>query len=781
MSAQMKASVLLAFKVAGQDLVKAAQKGLEGIGGAAAKVKGTNALGKMAGEATALAGAADKAAASLSRVGAAGATSGAGAGLAAAARQADNLTAAANRAAAATQKAAAAGAAAQKAASGATVIAGRSGPVPVRGADHERATAIATNLDRANPGRYKGVKGGELLEKDVAEAMKAEAKGGAPGVLGGIANKAIGTYVGYQMVKGVAHGADHTLAKVADVEAMREKLKWSLGGDKAGADAAYAKAMELSGKYKNTTVLENLHIIDDLRANLPETMDHILADATDPFVKMHSFFKGWEGGRHKGHAEGALKEVGAAIRAGELTANVTGAQLADYVQTIATARAVMGDKFKVSDYLTMVRQASIDLAGASKTFQMVDAPVLAQAMGAPRAGTALQSIGQRLVAGNRIQNQVAEGWRRLGLVDESALSASDYNKKGEIVGSHLKGKKWLKDADMLANRPTDFVMKQLMPALERDGFRSLKGAEMRKAWEAKDADKLTHLMSDFTKGEGNLAELRRRVGPLASDPVLAKAIETLFERAPSIARDEQRIAAVPKNLEDFQSYDKAKQAVSAQADRLWQSLLGTGGVQRALTGLAGFLGKASDAINSIPDQNKQLSRELDLLFGRNGDGHQFANDADARAGGPAIWSRWWNKAMMLGSGEAEEIWNWGKLPEGGAAAKAGAVGFDGGEEAGRARAAAAGGRYQLAGSELAEAQAALDTAPPAPPEITGQATAPITIQQTPTQVTFNQAPPNISINVTVNATTNASAGEIGAAAAGQVRSALGGALHDGGQ
>lgn len=60
----------------------------------------------------------------------------------------------------------------------------------------------------------------------------------------------------------------------------------------------------------------------------------------------------------------------------------------------------------------------------------------------------------------------------------------------------------------------------------------------------------------------------------------------------------------------------------------------------------------------------------------------------------------------------------------------------------------------------------------APPGITVQANGP--------NVTFKQAPPNVSISVVVNATSSADPGAIGAAAAGAVGAKVRGALQDGG-
>ncbi len=768
MSAQMKASVLLTLKEDITTKGKAAVNAIKELGGAAARVKGTNALGKMAGDAVALGSAADKAAASLSRV---GATKVSGSGLAAAAKDADALAAAANRAAAATQKA-----------GNAAAFTGASRP-------HRSWTGV-TPWESKQADRYAQIEADARARKEIRDRMKAEEKP-AGGAFFGVGGKIVNTFFGLQLAGMAAHAADGVATRVGDVDAMRTKLRWAMGGDQGAADAAYDKAVALSGKYKNTTVLENLHIIDDLRANLPETMDHILKDAADPFVRMHGFFKAWEGGKHKGKAEHALKDIGDAIRAGELTGISSADDLVKHTQALATAKILFGEKFKVREYFQATQKAATALSAADDTFKYVDFPILIQRL-SQGAGVALRTGFTKFVAGGTVSQQTAENWRGLGLVDESKVQ---FDKGGKIKASSLLGTSWLKDGDALAKNFSDGIMEKVLPAMvAKGGLAGLKG--LPEAWKAGDVEKATHILTEFRKDKAAMAKLAQISIALAKDPSAAKLVEETITGAASDLRDRERGKAIQKNVEDYESYDKAKQALGAQADRLLQIATGDGimgNINKAIDAVTGLLGRIGDKMSEakkhpntfgLDGNDKDWWRALPTWMG--GDGIDYDWDGTTRD--------WLGraKASIFAPGFSKEVWDWGKLPEAGAmgaAAKAGAVGFEGGEEAGRARAAAAGGRYQLAGSEAREAEAQgiasgdgpATAAAGAEPVVGGAATAPITIQAVGPQVTFNQAPPNISINVTVNATTNASAGEIGAAAAGQVRSALGGALHDGGQ
>lgn len=815
MAAEMKASVLLTLKDELTGKVKAAAKGLGELGGAVSKLKGTNALGKMAGDASALAGAADKAASAVARVGSVSA-GGAAAGFNAATKAADAYAAAAGRAAAASQAASVAsrptGADIYYHASKAEAAAKARTPLmAVKGTETQRAVAIANNLDRANPGMYAGKKGGALLEAHVAEELerqKQAGKGSGNGMLAGIGNKAVNTYFGYQIANGVGHSIDHTVSKVGDVSAMREKMTWALGGDRAGSDAAYAKAVELSGKYKNTSVLENMHVIDDLRANLPESMEHLLKDAADPFIKMHGFFKAWQGGKHAGTAEHALKDVGAAIRAGELTGIASADDLVKHTEAIAKARILFGEKFKVTEYLQATQKAATALSAADDTYKYVDFPILIQRL-SQGAGVALATGFTKFVAGGTVSQGTAENWRALDLVD---MDKVELDKKGKIKASGLLGTSWIKGGDAYGQNFSDAVMTQLVPALaEKGGLPGLKGLD--EAWKAGDVEKAAHILTEFRKDKEAMVKLARMAIGLAKDRNAAKLIEETITGAPTNLRERERAKAIDGNVDKFQTYDKAKQEVQAQADRLLQVVSGDdldGNIGKALKSLSGWLAKTADQIaaykgvsKTVADLSAEINEVIDpMAKNRLGWGDWIGRklglvDSPDPKAGTLVGGAAWTPGGKLGANgySADSAIASGLLArEAGVGATVAADRSDANAKTGTESAwssADPGSMWAAAAEAASEATARLRefAAGPAVATMLGASMAQGAQPQAPESVAivaqgpnvmFNQAPPAINVSVTVNATTYASPAELGSVVAGHVGTALRGAMHDGG-
>lgn len=467
---------------------------------------------------------------------------------------------------------------------------------------HSRA---ALDAARANELYYKSA--ARIEKMQVAMLERAQAKKGLidsgmmppPGGKTSLWQRGVEAWMGYHLAKGVLHGVDSAISKAGDVDALREKMKYALGGDTATVDRAYAKAFDLSGKYRNTSVEENLKIIDDLRANLPEHMDKIIGEAAEPFVKMHGFFKAWEGGKHAGHAEKALGDISAAIRAGELTGNLTSDLLNQHTQSLAVARVLFGDKFKVQQYFQGTQLAATALSAADRTFQYVDFPVLMQRLSSGGA-TSLATAFQKLIGGTRVSQGMAENWRALGLVDMNQVMLN----KDKIVASQLSGRAWLKDSNAYANNLTDALMTKVVPALEKTGkVARLPGQELAKAWKAGDVDKITHLMEMFRKDPRNMADLTRAMTGLGYDRNAAKAMEEIVIGSASILRDRERALQILKEFENYQSYDKAKQGIASQANRFWLALTGkefTPWVTKNLDKVSDGFKRLGDAVNSNP-------------------------------------------------------------------------------------------------------------------------------------------------------------------------------------
>jgi hypothetical protein len=560
-----------------------------------------------------------------------------------------------------------------------------------------------------------GAKGAALEEKRYGQALKAEelakrqAAGGGSGGGGffaGTGSKLMNAWAGLQLGSMAVHGADHLVSQVGDVQAMREKIKWAMGGDKNAADDAYKKAMDLSGKYKNTSVLENMHVIDDLRANLPESFDHILKDAADPFVRMHSFFKAWEGGKHSGKASGALKDIGAAIRAGELTGINTADDLVKHTQALATAKILFGEKFKMQEYFQATQKAATALSASDDTFKYIDFPMLIQRL-SQGAGVALQTGAIKYIAGGNISQGVAENWRALGLVDMSKVGPLDKNDK--IKPNQLIGKKWLKDGDAFAKNFSDATMTKLVPELAKnEALKGLKGLD--KAWREGDVESASKIMSALRKDKAAMAELTRQAVGLAKDRNGAKLIEEVIMGSASFLRDRERALKIERDNERYDSYDKAKQAASAQADRLLQAIGGEdlpGTMMMAMNAVASTMSGIADGVLKMkadfkkggvaaliqgakdamtPEKPPQALQDAYDLVNKppsaSKDG--AALSAPGLAMQQPIGIDFWNwvtskfsgpkqaevDGMRVGAGQGKEIHDWGALPKGNGVAAA---------------------------------------------------------------------------------------------------------------
>lgn len=392
------------------------------------------------------------------------------------------------------------------------------------------------------------------------------------------------------------HAADKLITRAGEVDALKNRMHMALG-NREEVEHAYDKAFALSGKYQNTTVAENLKIIDDLRANLPEKMHHVIDESTEPFVKLHSFFKSLDGGKHAGNSHAALKDIGAAIRSGELIGQMTGADLAAHAQAIATARIQFGDKFKVTEYFQATQKAMVPLTAANETFKHVDFPMMVQRMGI-NAGVAINSLNQKLVGGIRLKG-AADAWERAGMLDpEFVRTKLMRNKDGSINSKSLIGQKWIAGSDEMAQNPLDWSVNRLIPGLERLGSEGVDAKGIQQAWKAGDFEKLTGLIKQIKR-----TDMTRLLSGLGYDQNSVRALEALVVDLPSALRDRQGVQRAIKDTEVYDSYEKSKQRLAAQAERFWISLAGkefVPWVTDSLNKVAGAFGRASEIMKDNP-------------------------------------------------------------------------------------------------------------------------------------------------------------------------------------
>jgi hypothetical protein len=377
-----------------------------------------------------------------------------------------------------------------------------------------------------------------------------------------------------------AHIGDKLVQRAASVDTMLSKIRLAVGGNESDVTAAYNKAIELSGTYQNTTVAENLKIMNDLRANLPETFAKIVNESAAPLVKLHSFYKAWEGGKHADVAQKSVEAIGAAIRSGELLGNATGEDLARHAEAIARGYVTFGDKYNVKSYFQGTQKAAAALVGASDQYKQIDFPILLQRLNQGGAA-ALQQINQR-ISGARLFGANLENFRALGLVNMDEFGPGDFNKQGKLKAGSALGKDWLRNSTEWRTNLTDAIFKNLVPALSQPMINGkanplfvagFKGQEISEAFAAGNIEKVTRLLTEARKTPGVAGRLQTALTGLSSFPTAQRALLETILGGGTILLHRQQYKGI-SDPSGFTSYDMAKQKLAAQADRFWQILTG---------------------------------------------------------------------------------------------------------------------------------------------------------------------------------------------------------------
>lgn len=527
---------------------------------------------KMAGAVNAAGAAANGMAAALEKSGAAG--SAAAAGYRAATSAAREYAAAANSAA-------------KSAASGA---AGRGGPMVFAGGMRYEAKEAA-RLDRLQNNMIARAEAKAEMKR-----MGLEGSGGGATVIGA-GGRLMNAWAGIELARMGLHGIDKTVQHVADLDTQRRKLALALGSTPeayADADAAVVKAKQLAARYTNTTAAENMKILDDLRANYPEGIHELTNEMLEPFVKLHSFFKSYKGGKHAGEAEKSLQDINTAIRSGELGGNVTAKQAAEWAEQLSVMRVVYGDKLKIDEFFKAQKAARYSLPGTSDRFKTSVFPAMVQAMGIG-AGVASATTFNKMIGGITVHQSTAEFWRELGLVNMDQVRL----KKGKIDPSSLAGKNWVKGGDLYATDPDYFMTDVLLPALARSGkvtgLTPEVATSLAKSYHALDAMGVGRELQKFVKEPSFVQAL----APLGKDRNAVQQFFLGMERLASFAKDQDQVDRVRRGGISFDNYDTAKQSVSAQWDALLNSMFGKdsmGVMISGLHGLAGALRALSDTV-----------------------------------------------------------------------------------------------------------------------------------------------------------------------------------------
>lgn len=461
----------------------------------------------------------------------------------------------------------------------------------------------------------------QLQEQGIIPGPKAKG-----GIIAGAGSKVADAWFASQLLEMGVHAADSIVEGPAAVDTLQKKLGMA-GVDDGGVKKAMARAEELSKKYKNMSIRDNLELINDARASITGSFDKILEDV-DPFVRLGSFFKSYDGGSHASEGASLNKELQAAMMSGELLGKITGADLAKATDNLAAMKVLYGDKLDVKSYLTMQKAAGSSLMGMDDDFVYGMLPAVTQSLG-PRAGTGLMTLQNKILAGINNRAGALEFGLKYGLIDPSKVEYSNNGKPKSVDYGGFIG------ADTFAHNPFKWVTGPLLDMVDKavtDKGGHLPVAAMRKAIDAGDSDAYAKVLQGITPEDKG--KMKWALGQLLRDrSAVNETIETLLQ-GPKLLKDQQNLLKVRKDFQDFNTYDKAKQEVSTSASNLWVKVTGDGFVP-AVSGALKSLAHGMDYIGGVVDQmrkNAARQKAIDDRF----------NAVAEKQGSLAAYRDWWN-------------------------------------------------------------------------------------------------------------------------------------------
>lgn len=363
------------------------------------------------------------------------------------------------------------------------------------------------------------------------------------------------------MVTGTIIGG--AVRKVSDklieqgAEVRRLKNNMLIGGaTHKEVDEADEKAKVLTGQYRNMSRAEILSLMSTGRGiygTQHEGIEHV-----EPFVRIGSFFKAFDGGKHSGMVHGILGELEAAMKSGEIAGKITPEDLEQYMSGIAATKIATNNQVRVADILKAQRSAGWSYLAMSEQFRQGIFPFLVQEYG-PSAGVMAQTAATKLVADVGHKKYAIEAQQDFGIRDAD----------GQIVNSNLYAKNKL-----------EWVLQELAPRFE----------------------KKTEGMSK----EDAIVEITRHLGKMFPDRNAAKDLIELMIQAPKLKKDyamRERIQTDPETMRRYteQSYDYQSQAIETGMKNL-AAALGEpviGPINEGLKKLSGVL----QSLNNVSDHS----------------------------------------------------------------------------------------------------------------------------------------------------------------------------------
>lgn len=258
---------------------------------------------------------------------------------------------------------------------------------------------------------------------------------------------------GYGMLKGYGALINHgqKLVKIQQDMAIA-------GATNEQVQHAYAKAWELTAKHKNMGATEIMKMQNDARM-IFGSQDVATHDIPE-FVKMASFLKAYEGGKHGGKGD-VLSEINAAMKSGEISGKINPAEMRENALQLTAMKVAYGEQLKITDYLAAQRTGGVAMRNTDDTWRYGIFPALVQEQKSG-AGVMMMTAFQKIVAGTTNRLSAYSAMDQLGILDPSKVH---YTKDG----AHVKGveKDAIQGNSLFARNPGEWVQQVLLPALNK--------------------------------------------------------------------------------------------------------------------------------------------------------------------------------------------------------------------------------------------------------------------------------------------------------------------------
>ena len=227
------------------------------------------------------------------------------------------------------------------------------------------------------------------------------------------------------------------------------------GASPAEVAQATAESWKSTSHWMNVSAVQSLELANNFRGIFGGQAE--ANSFIDQASGLMSFMKATN---HDSAGENILKQVEAAIKSGEISANITPADMSKHLTSLAAMGIAFGDGVKVSDYLTAQRTASVSYRGWDEEMRYGVFPALVQELG-QRAGTQAMTSFQRVGAGTMWRGYAIQQGIDLGMIDPNQVNYSTTGPKS------LKSQHAIRDQGLAVSNPFEWAIKDLKPAIEK--------------------------------------------------------------------------------------------------------------------------------------------------------------------------------------------------------------------------------------------------------------------------------------------------------------------------